>query len=101
MKRIPPKDPSFTQGIDKILLGKAKPQVGEEKKDISDIIQPVYVKPKAAEEDDINVGEELAGKLDKAQLMKRLTAFYRKPTTKALAKQRGMDDRIFTQAFIK
>ena len=104
MKRVPPnsKDPSFTRGIDKIFrqsLVKAKPD--GEKLDIGDIIQPVFVKPKEVTKDDINVGEELTGKLDKAQLMKKLTAFYRKQTTKALAKQRGMDDRIFTQAFIK
>lgn len=103
MKRGPPssKDPSFSKGIDKIFrqsLGKPKM---DEKLDIADIIQPVFVKPKAVTKDDINVGEELTGKLDKAQLMKKLTAFYRKPTTKALSKQRGMDDRIFTQAFIK
>ena len=104
MKRIPPnsKDPSFSSGIDNIFrqsLGKS----GEpgEKLDIADIIQPVFVKPKAVTKDDINVGEELTGKLDKAIIMKKLTAFYRKPTTKALCKTRGMDDRIFTQAFIK
>ena len=100
--RQPPQDGSFTRGIDKIFrqsLGKPRPD--GEKLDISEIIQPVFVKPKEVTKDDINVGEELTGKLDKAQLMKRLTAFYRKPTTKALAKQRGMDDRIFTQAFIK
>lgn len=103
MKRIPPnsKDPSFSKGIDKIFqqsLGKSKSD--GEKLDIADIIQPVFVKPKAVTKDDINVGEELTGKLDKALIMKKLTVFYRKPTTKALCKQRGMDDRIFTQAFI-
>ena len=109
MKRNTPKsgDPaSFLQGIDKIYrqsMGKNKKSGdGDNKKlDIGDIIQPVFVKPKEVTKDDINVGEELTGKLDKAQLMKKLTAFYRKPTTKALAKHRGMDDRIFTQAFIK
>ena len=104
MKRIPPnsKDPSFSKGIDKIFRqSQGKSKLEGEKLDIADIIQPVYVKPKAVTKDDINVGEELTGKLDKPTLMKKLTAFYRKPTTKALSKQRGMDDRIFTQAFIK
>jgi len=53
---------------------------------------PVPVKPNP---DDINVGAELTGRLNKGDLLKILNRFYQKPEIKQLALENGLDSKIF------
>ncbi len=64
---------------------------------LSSLFKPVTVLPNP---DDINVGEEIAGKLNKQALLKTLNLLHRSAAIKALAKEHGMDDYIYHQAFI-
>lgn len=45
--------------------------------------------------DDINVGAELTGRLNKGDLLKILNRFYQKPEIKQLALENGLDSKIF------
>lgn len=55
---------------------------------ISSLFIPVPVKPNP---DDINVGAELTGTLNKADLLKVLTKFYQKKEIKQLLTENGLD----------
>ena len=57
---------------------------------VSSLFIPVPVKPNP---DDINVGAELTGNLNKADLLKVLNKFYQKPEIKVLAMENGLDSR--------
>lgn len=63
------------------------------KKDDSSISQlfiPVPIKPSS---DDINVGAELTGNLNKADLLKILNTFYQRKEIKLLLSENGMDSK--------
>ncbi|XP_012267199.2 ATP-dependent RNA helicase SUV3 homolog, mitochondrial isoform X2 [Athalia rosae] len=64
---------------------------------ISSLFKPVSVKPNP---DDINVGVELSGNLDKQELLKVLNQFYSRKEIKLLAKESGLDTYLHHQAFI-
>lgn len=57
---------------------------------VSSLFIPVPVKPNP---DDINVGAELTGNLNKSDLLKVLNKFYQKPAIKVLAMENGLDSR--------
>jgi len=59
---------------------------------LSTLFVPVPVKPNP---DDINVGVELTGRLNKSDLLKVLNRFYQKPEIKQLALENGLDSKIF------
>lgn len=58
---------------------------------LSTLFVPVPVKPSP---DDINVGAELTGSLNKGDLLKILNRFYQKPEIKQLALENGLDSKI-------
>lgn len=58
---------------------------------LSTLFVPVPVKPSP---DDINVGAELTGRLNKGDLLKVLNRFYQKPEIKHLALENGLDSKI-------
>lgn len=55
---------------------------------LSTLFTPVPVKPTP---DDINVGAELTGQLNKSDLTKVLNSFYQKKEIKILAAEHGLD----------
>lgn len=61
---------------------------------LSTLFVPVPVKPNP---DDINVGAELTGRLNKGDLLKVLNRFYQKPEIKQLALENGLDSKIIFQ----
>ncbi|XP_071440725.1 ATP-dependent RNA helicase SUV3 homolog, mitochondrial [Hetaerina americana] len=64
---------------------------------ISSLFIPVPVKPNP---DDINVGAELTGSVDKGDLLKILNKFYQKKELKLLAMENGLDNYLLHQAFV-
>jgi len=58
---------------------------------LSTLFVPVPVKPNP---DDINVGAELTGRLNKGDLLKVLNRFYQKPEIKQLALDNGLDSKL-------
>ncbi|CAH0717326.1 unnamed protein product, partial [Brenthis ino] len=63
----------------------------------SALFVPIPVKPNP---DDINIGEELTGRLKKQDLLKILNKFYQKPEVRVLASENGLDDQLLHQAFL-
>lgn len=59
---------------------------------LSALFIPVPVKPNP---DDINVGAELTGSLNKSDLQKILNKFYQNPEIKILAVEHGLDSKFF------
>lgn len=58
---------------------------------ISSLFIPVPIKPNP---DDINVGAELTGSLNKADLLKVLNKFYSKKEIKQLLLESGLDSKL-------
>lgn len=63
---------------------------------ISALFRPVPISPNA---DDINVGAELSGKLDKSDLLRVLNKFTQKREIKMLCMENGLDSYLQQQAF--
>lgn len=55
---------------------------------ITSLFKPVPLKPNP---DDINVGAELSGTLEKGDLLKVLNQFYQRKEIKVLSKEHGLD----------
>lgn len=55
---------------------------------VSTLFKPVAV---SSNRDDINIGAELTGKLDKVELLKVLNKFTQKPEIKLLCTENGLD----------
>nr|CAD7443941.1 unnamed protein product [Timema bartmani] len=64
---------------------------------LSSLFIPVPVKPNP---DDINVGAELTGTLNKADLLKLLNKFYQKREVKLLSMENGLDNYLLHQAYV-
>ncbi|XP_046413678.1 ATP-dependent RNA helicase SUV3 homolog, mitochondrial isoform X1 [Neodiprion fabricii] len=64
---------------------------------ITSLFKPVPVK---SNPDDINVGVELSGALNKADLLKVLNQFYQRKEIKVLAMEHGLDSYLQHQTFI-
>jgi ATP-dependent RNA helicase SUPV3L1/SUV3 len=64
---------------------------------ISSLFIPVTVKPNP---DDINVGAELTGSLNKSDLLKVLNKFYQKKEIKLLLSENGLDNYLQHQAYV-
>ncbi|XP_054261770.1 ATP-dependent RNA helicase SUV3 homolog, mitochondrial [Macrosteles quadrilineatus] len=64
---------------------------------VSTLFVPVNVKPNS---DEINIGAELTGKLDKSQLLKILSSFYQKQEIKILAMENGIDSYLQHQVYV-
>ncbi|KAK7072755.1 ATP-dependent RNA helicase supv3l1, mitochondrial [Halocaridina rubra] len=65
--------------------------------DISHLFIPVPIKARA---DEINVGAEITGPLRKEDILRILNKFYSDEDIKELAKEFGLDNYLFQQAFI-
>ena len=65
-------------------------------KDPMSVFKPVLVKPNT---DDLNYGEEIAGKINRQALLKELNLFYFHPEIKTLCKEQGLDDYLLNQAY--
>ena len=65
---------------------------------LNQLFKPVPVLPNP---DDMNLGEEIAGKMNKQALLKTLNALYLSKSIKELSKEHGMDDYIYHQVTIK
>ena len=65
-------------------------------KDPMSVFKPVLVK---SNPDDLNFGEEIAGKINKQGLLKELNRFYTSPEIKVLSKEHGLDEYLYNQAF--
>ncbi len=74
-----------------------KQKKAEKPVDVNTLFKPIAIMPNP---DDINVGLEIAGKINRQELLKRLNRFYQSKTTKALAKDHGLDDYLCHQAYI-
>ena len=59
---------------------------------ISTLFAPVQIKPNS---DDINVGAELTGTINKAELVKILNKFYQTKEIKALLSENGLDSEYY------
>ncbi len=66
-------------------------------KEVSQLFKPVAVVPN---QDDINLGEEIAGKISKQALLRQLNTFYLRQEIRELAKEQGLDDYLYHQAYI-
>ncbi|XP_063227571.1 ATP-dependent RNA helicase SUV3 homolog, mitochondrial [Bacillus rossius redtenbacheri] len=64
---------------------------------LSTVFIPIPVKPNP---DDINVGQELTGSVNKADLLKLLNKFYQKREIKLLAQENGLDSYLLHQAYV-
>ena len=65
---------------------------------LNQLFKPVPVLPNP---DDMNLGEEIAGKMNKQALLKTLNALYLSKSIKELSKEHGMDDYIYHQVTIE
>ena len=65
-------------------------------KDPLSVFKPILVKPNP---DDLNFGEEIAGKINKQALLKELNRFYTSPEIKLLCKEHGLDEYLYNQAY--
>ena len=65
-------------------------------KDPLSVFKPIMVKPNP---DDLNFGEEIAGKISKQALLKELNRFYTSPEIKMLCKEHGLDEFLYNQAY--
>ena len=65
-------------------------------KDPLSVFKPIMVKPNP---DDLNFGEEIAGKINKQALLKELNRFYTSPEIKMLCKEHGLDEFLYNQAY--
>ncbi|KAK4289181.1 hypothetical protein Pmani_037837 [Petrolisthes manimaculis] len=72
-------------------------QGGGKRDDISHLFIPVPVK---ARQDEINVGEEMAGPLKKAEILRVLNRFFSDQAVKELAKEHGLGDYLYQQSFV-
>lgn len=66
---------------------------------ISSLFIPVPVKAKP-NPDDINVGAELTGELNKADLLKVLNKFYQQKEIKQLLQENGLDSKLLFVSFV-
>eukprot|EP00106_Octopus_bimaculoides_P014460 XP_014781902.1 PREDICTED: ATP-dependent RNA helicase SUPV3L1, mitochondrial-like [Octopus bimaculoides] len=67
-------------------------------KDLSSLFYPVRASPMNKDSD--NIGAELSGTLNKADLLQLLNTFYQKPEIRALAAENGLDRKLFHEAYI-
>ena len=67
-------------------------------KDPHSVFKPVMVKPNS---DDLNFGEEIAGKINRQGLLKELNRFYTSEEIKTLAKEHGLDEYLYNQVRLK
>lgn len=66
-------------------------------KSINQLFKPLIVK---ANPDDMNLGEQIAGKLDKSTLLRALNKFLANEEIKKLSKEHGLDDYLYHQAYV-
>jgi ATP-dependent RNA helicase SUPV3L1/SUV3 len=79
---------------------KKLPENGKEglnDKEVSSVFKPVPVR---SNPDDINLGEEIAGKISKQALLRTLNTFYQSNEIRTLSKDQGLDDYLYHQAYI-
>jgi len=69
---------------------------GASSKDPLSVFKPILVRPNP---DDLNFGEEIAGKINKQALLKELNRFFTSPEIKLLCKEHGLDDYLYNQAY--
>uniref|UniRef100_A0A0B7B5J7 Uncharacterized protein n=1 Tax=Arion vulgaris TaxID=1028688 RepID=A0A0B7B5J7_9EUPU len=67
---------------------------------LSSVIQPLTVQPASKNADDINIGEELTGSIEKEHLLRSLKDFHSDEKIKNLALENGLDNNLFYKAFL-
>jgi len=77
-------------------LLKDKKTKKEVAKDPLSVFKPVVVKPNP---DDLNFGEEIAGKINRQALLKELNRFYQHKEIRTLAKEHGLDEYLYNLAY--
>eukprot|EP00095_Tigriopus_kingsejongensis_P000643 maker-scaffold552_size138156-snap-gene-0.24 protein:Tk00643 transcript:maker-scaffold552_size138156-snap-gene-0.24-mRNA-1 annotation:"hypothetical protein D910_00282" len=90
-----PRFDSFLTDYVQPKLGKANAR--ERESNVNQLFKPLIVKPN---QDDMNLGEEIAGKLSKSALLRALNKFHLNPEIKMLSKEHGLDDYLYHQAYI-
>ena len=78
-------------------LESIKPPSRSEGDASSKLFKPVAVLPS---QDMVNLGKEIAGDIDRTDLLKRLKSFFQSKTIRALSKEQGLDDYLYWQACI-
>jgi len=100
VKKRRPRDPTKSHVLNKTTwldsLESIKPPKSSDN-DTSKLFKPVTVLPN---QDDINLGKELAGEMDRSDLLKKLKTFFDSKTTRALSKEQGLDDYLYWQACV-
>ena len=84
-------------------LSELRPRTEEEKqmRDINQLFKPVRLDPDPnSGVEGSKLGEEIAGKLSKQTLLRKLNGFYLKREIRMLAKEHGLDDYLYHQAYI-
>ncbi|XP_019763255.2 ATP-dependent RNA helicase SUV3 homolog, mitochondrial-like isoform X2 [Dendroctonus ponderosae] len=88
--------PSFLRPVCAGLI-QLRTKRGSSKDNVSSLFTPIQIKPNP---DDINVGAELTGNLNKADLLKVLNKFYQNPSIKHLLTENGLDIYLQHQAYV-
>lgn len=88
---VKPKSPTVTLDFE----DKLAPSTDFSEK--SKLFKPVTVLPNA---DDNKLGEEIAGEIDRSELLKLLKSFFQDKNIQALSKEQGLDDYLYWQACI-
>ncbi|KAG8233333.1 hypothetical protein J437_LFUL010883 [Ladona fulva] len=83
--------------VSKICVSSFQNRGKKDETNVSSLFVPVPVKPNP---DDINIGAELTGSVNKADLLKILNKFYQKKELKLLALENGLDNYLLHQAFV-
>lgn len=88
--------PSF---IKEATRGMRKKGGNNEPKQLNSLFTPAPIKV-ASNPDDVDVGEELATKIEKADLIRIFNQFQKRPEVIQLSQDNGLDTRLFQQTFI-
>ena len=64
---------------------------------MSKLFKPVTIKPNP---DDLNLGSEIAGNIDRSKLITTLNLFFQSQKTRTLSREQGLDDYLYDQACI-
>ncbi|CAG9835669.1 unnamed protein product [Diabrotica balteata] len=87
----------FKDNDAKCVVGYLQTRHKKDDSSLSSLFVPVQIKPSA---DDINVGAELTGTLNKTDLLKVLNKFFQKKEIKALLVDNGLDQYLQHQAYV-
>ena len=79
------------------IMNSTKDETSTSEDSMSKLFKPVTIKPNP---DDLNLGSEIAGKIERSKLIKTLNSFFQSQKTKTLSREQGLDDYLYDQACI-